>query len=341
MKKLIAAICIAVTLIMAAALTVILVMGINTDNNTSNWRFGSVRIEAFNIGGSAVLVKEDSVSMDDITSLELLSDMSSVYISATDGDRMTVRQYSSSSLDPDEIFDLRKDGGRGHLTVDAKRRRIRIFVFNIFSDERIEVDIPRSWLGDVDMRGTSGGLKLRDGFEWGNISMKYSSGGITASKELKGANISVEVTSGGVNLADNITASGTVYIKSSSGGIKTEGITAKSADISCSSGGITVRGAVTADEVYMKTSSGGASARLINAGRFNIESSSGGIKIDELNGQGNVRCTSGGIRILLLNPTGNVELRASSGSIRADVPRDLKHYVSTSATSGSVTVNDR
>jgi len=337
MKKLIALICIAITVVMAVALTIVLILGMN-GRQIFGWRSGNVRVDFFNIDGRAELVKEDSVTLGDVQSMEFLSDRSTMYIRATDSDRMTVRQYSSSDLRQDEIFDLRKSGSR--VTLDAKRQRARIGIFVFFPEEYIEVDVPRNWLGNVDIRSSSGGVRIQDSFEWGDINIRCSSGGISTERELKGNTIDITVSSGGVNLKDNIIGD-RVFLKSTSGGIKTEGITAGTVDLSCSSGGITIRGTIKADDVNMKTTSGGAGTQLIDAGKFNIESSSGGIKITELRGQGYMRCTSGGIRVDYLIPTGSVELRASSGGIRVDVPRELRHYVSTNTSSGSATVNER
>jgi lia operon protein LiaG len=297
MKKLIALICIAITVVMAVALTIVLVVGIGGNNSRTifGWRADNVRVDFFNSGGRAELVKEESISLNDVQNLELLSSSGAMHIRATDSDMMTVRQYGYAN----DLFDLRKSGDR--VTMDAQRNNISISIISFNLNQRYEIDIPRSWLGNVEMRTSSGGIRVQDSFEWNDVNIKCTSGGITVERDL----------------------------------------TVNRLDVSVSSGGINMRGTIKADNVQVKTMSGGATAQLIDTREFNIESSSGGIRVDELRGQGDVRCTSGGIRIALLYPTGNVELRVTSGGIRVDVPRDLRHLVSTSATSGAVSVNER
>lgn len=344
MKKVVAAICIAVTSVMAVALVVIMIMGMrgyqifNWGFNNVRWGSQNVKIDSF-IVGENVLVKEDSISMSDVGGFEFIGGDHSVYVSGTNSDKMTVRQYSNKNLEQDELFSLNKSGD--YVTIDAKRNLVRIGLFVVWTEDRIEIEVPYSWLGNVDMKASSGGIKILDKFEWANVEMRCTSGGISVERELKGNDVNISVSSGGVKLNDTITAD-SIYLKSTSGGIKTEQLkAANKANIECSSGGIYLNNTLEAGDVYIKCTSGTISTSLVIADDFTIESSSGGMKIDELTGKGFVKCTSGGIKIDLLNPTGNVELKCTSGGIRAEVPEELRYLVNANATSGSVSITGR
>jgi hypothetical protein len=342
MKKTVALICIAITVVMALALTVVLIIGVSGNSSRLfNWGNSGVRVNFFDIGsgGRAEMLKEASIHKNDMHSLNILNCRNTIYIRATDSDFMSVRQYGPSNLHKNDIFELIQNvnGDTSQVTING-RQSARIGIF--LTREYIEIDMPRSWLGNVDIRGSSGGIRIQDAFHWEDINITSASGGIAADSWLRGNSIDISVSSGGVTLRDAISAD-RLSMRATSGGIRTEGITANSVNLSVSSGGITIRGPVTTDDFNMRSTSGGTNAQLINAEHFNIESSSGGVRIVELNGHGTARTTSGGIRIELLNPTGNVELRASSGGIRADVPGDLRHFVSVHTTSGTVSVNDR
>lgn len=344
MKKVVAAICIAVTSVMAVALVVIMIMGMR-GYQIFNWGFNNVKFGSYDVKvdsfivGENILVKEDSISMSDVGGFEFIGGDHSVYVSGTNSDKMTVRQYSNKNLGQDELFSLNKSGD--YVTIDAKRNMVRIGLFVVWTEDRIEIEVPYSWIGNVDMKTSSGGVKILDKFEWANVDMHCTSGGISVERELKGKDVNISVSSGGVKLTDTITADN-IYLKSTSGGIKTEQLVAENkASIECSSGGISLNNTLEADDVYIKCTSGSISTSLIDAGNFTIESSSGGMRIGELTGQGYVKCTSGGIKIDLLTPTGNVELKCTSGGIKAEVPQELKHLVNATATSGSVSITGR
>ncbi|MCL1820249.1 MAG: DUF4097 domain-containing protein [Oscillospiraceae bacterium] len=338
MRKIIAGICILISILMVGLLVTVMVSGMR-GNSFGFFNRGRSSVSFFEFGGTSELVKEDSVSMDGVRKLELSARSHAIYVRSVNSNTLTVRQYGPNNLSDRDYFDLRKNGD--YVTVDARSEvRSRIVFFGWTVDERIEIDVPSDWIGDVDIDTSSGGLKIQDTFEWGDISIKCTSGGITVERKLTGNKVDIRVSSGGIRLNDSVIAD-SVYIKSTSGGIRTDYIEARTVEADCSSGGITFGNTVKADDVNMRTTSGSLKAETLDAGNFNISSSSGGVRITELIGQGYVKCSSGGINIAFLNPTGNVELRTTSGGIRTEVPRDLKHLVSTHASSGGVTVDER
>ena len=294
MNRVIAAVCILVVSLLAFALTAVMIAGI-MGYKVLDWGINNV---SFVTGGNSVLLKEESLTLSEYGNLNIDAFAQSVRVRSASGDKLTVRHYGSSQLDSRDHFTMNASGDT--VTIDSRDRNFRIH-FMSWAREYIEVEIPSSWFGNVDMRTRSGGLTLEDSFEWRDVSLRCTSGGVIVNRNLK----------------------------------------AEMIDISVSSGGITLRDTVESDNLNIKCTSGGIKTEALSAGTFDITTSSGGMRIGELTGKGEIRATSGGIRVLWLNPTGNVDIRVTSGGITVDVPSGLKHYVSTKATSGSVRVNER
>lgn len=334
MNKVVAAICILITSVLAFALVMVMIAGIS-GNTFFNWGGTNLNWDFFS-GGESVMVKEESISLSDCSDFILNTSSHKIYVTSTSGDKMTVRQYGSSDLSGDELFSINKDQGK--VSVEIRDRRLRISFFS-WRNDYFEIAIPSSWMGNVSLKTSSGGIRIEDSFNWGEISLNCTSGGINVASALQGTSVSIRSSSGGIRLHDDLRAD-KLDVGVTSGGMKAEYVEAKSINMESSSGGITINGAMKTDDLYLRVTSGGIKTDVIDAGNFVIETSSGGAKITELIGQGNVKCTSGGIVIDMLRPSGNVELRSSSGGITCSVPSELSHFVNTRATSGGVRLNE-
>ncbi|MEG0692017.1 MAG: DUF4097 family beta strand repeat-containing protein [Oscillospiraceae bacterium] len=151
-------------------------------------------------------------------------------------------------------------------------------------------------------------------------------------------NVSLKTSSGSI-YADGITAN-SLYAKSSSGSRNLSNIKADKIDISGSSGSAKLAN-ITANDIYVKSSSGSISVEGMECKNFTANNSSGSIKLNHATTQSlDVRNTSGSIYVQG-TPRGKSVIYSTSGSVKvySSLPNDEYGY-KLSSTSGSTKVND-
>jgi hypothetical protein len=144
------------------------------------------------------------------------------------------------------------------------------------------------------------------------ISLQSTSGSITGPDEYVCSNMAVKSSSGSISF-NSVTAD-TVYFKTSSGSIRSEKIQG-AARFQTSSGEIV---------------SGGI------AGDVSAETSSGRIKLNSVTGTVTAKTSSGAINCTVTETVNDISLVSSSGSVSLNVPKDISFRFSTRSSSGNL-----
>lgn len=263
---------------------------------------------------NSVLVKEDAVSIAGISNITVQSDLAGIEVLSTEESQIRVRQYGAN-LGSKELFTVELNGPTAKIELKHKFR-----FFNIgfgFLSERLVIEVPSAWIGDVNVYSSSGGIRLNDTFTWENVKFSCSSGGINIDKPLSAGNLDINVSSGGIHVNDVLTVAEQLTVDSSSGGIH-------------------LNAPIKAGKINAKVSSGGMTLGEVNVSEFNLVSSSGGIKVEGITGSGSAKASSGGIKIKLNDPLGDVKLTSSSGQIKIAVDKALSFNFDGKCTSGSI-----
>lgn len=126
-------------------------------------------------------------------------------------------------------------------------------------------------------------------------------------------------------------------IKSSSGDVDINGnLNLASMVCSQSSGNLESRSSITANEFRAKVSSGNIELKEILTKNYTVNSSSGNIEIESISGSGNMEAKSGNIEVGYKDIEEATTLRASSGNININVPKDLSFEFYGECSSGDV-----
>lgn len=288
------------------------------------------------------LIKEEAAVLNHIGSIVIEGSHQSVEIRKTDGDSIKVSQYSNTETGKDNLFLISKDDDRIKIYFEKTWNSVNYSFFNFNTNERLVVEIPGDFTGDLDIKTSSGSIRTEDEFTLKDTRLESSSGSIHINQKLSADNLDVKASSGGIRIG-NIVIKENVTVKTSSGSIKFDGTVAANdlkatttsggiraatdinvgdrIDFESSSGGIKFDGTITANDLKATTTSGGihAAADINVGGRIELESSSGSINIsgtataEEFSAKAN----SGGIHLGIVNVE-KYNLKSSSGSIDSE-----------------------
>jgi len=306
---------------------------------------------------TGVLVKEESIALGSIRSIEVSSTYQSVEIRKTTDDHIKISQYGHDDLSGDELFSVSTSDGSVRIYMTGKWH----FRIMNFIDDTLIIEIPENFSGDLDAETSSGSMKVIDEFQWTTAALKSSSGDIHIYDHLTADSLYAKTSSGAIRAEGNIRSNGDVSFKSSSGDIRLGGtVTAKNLNAETSTGAIRFQASVDMTEnITLKSSSGSIrldgeiqAAKLqatVNSGgiglgsvaveSFYLESSSGTINADSISGGGEAKTTSGGIRLTLKDPGDSVNLNATSGDIRVWLESSLQFTLEAQTTSGGIHTN--
>lgn len=295
--------------------------------------------------GSMHLVLDEEVSLDGIDSISIQYDMNSndIYIYESEGELLTVKEYSEIELDKDKTSTIKTTGSSLEVRGSKRNTLVRFHFFGVGpAGGYVEIGLPSSYTGMLCLASLSGDIKSQmDILLEKDFEARTSSGDISL-PNVEASNASVSSTSGNVKIETLCTDSGKehgesagrIEIETSSGNINAEQLTGK-LDIGSTSGDITlkqltgetriesssgfVRSEILTGNVQITTTSGDITMECID-GPARAESSSGNIRIYAGSGERTVRTTSGDILIEGVNQpwsahssSGTVLLKASEG----------------------------
>lgn len=299
-------------LILAGIVVWVLIVGVIVTVIVAAARGGGISMFA-----DTKLVKEDNIKLEEQKNLIIECDSGAIEVVAGTGDEIKVEQYGGSRLTEEELFQVKADSNTIQI---QQKNKIRIVSLNFSLDERLVIEVPKKYAGNVELKNSSGGIRVKDHFVWDDLKISNSSGGIKLLDKVEANNVNVKVSSGGILIEEKLTAAGTVELKSSSGGIKalTE---------------------IEADTINVTASSGGIKLGDVMVNEFKLKCSSGHLRADSLSGGGEVRSTSGGMEIGLRNITSDVYTKSNSGGTKIYVDPDMEFSFTGKASSGGIKSN--
>lgn len=307
---------------------------------------------------TGTLIKTEDVLLRNIRDIVVEGSSQAVEIRKTSGDSIKISQYGNAKTRDEKLFLVSASDDRVRIYFD-ETWHFDLFHFSIY--EKLVVEIPEEFTGNLDAKTSSGGIKTEDELTLKNTLLQSSSGGIYINKNLTADSLNAKTSSGGIHLEGNMIIKENVTLKSSSGGIKLNGtVTARGlnaetssggirsavsinaeekAVLKSSSGGIYLDGAVTAEDLNARTNSGGIRLGTVSVETYYLQSSSGGIRIESISGGGEAETSSGGIQLSLKDPKGDVRLTSSSGTITVALEPSLQFTLDAQTSSGGIHTN--
>ncbi|MDR0324545.1 MAG: DUF4097 domain-containing protein [Oscillospiraceae bacterium] len=138
-----------------------------------------------------VLRSEFSLSMDGIESVEVSSLYQKISVTVTDTKTITIRQYDFA--DAKELkYTSKSNSVTAECQINSYNGRGNI------ADPRIELELPKTFRGNVNLGSVSGNVTVRDGVHWGDVDLGSVSGNIKVDT-MEAENVALGSVSGNVN----------------------------------------------------------------------------------------------------------------------------------------------
>jgi DUF4097 and DUF4098 domain-containing protein YvlB len=266
-------------------------------------------------GGNVTLLREEKLTLDGTTMLDVGATYQDIRIRVTDGNQATVRHYDYENAEPCAVSD-----SGGTVSVNANWRfSINLFTFNFTESPRLEIELPSSYAGNVSFVTTSGTVRAEGDAAWGDTVLQSTSGSVNTDGTLVCRDLRAKSASGSVNLNRDVTGA-VVQVSSTSGSVHLKGNTkCDELSVQSTSGSVHIKKCEVAGGVRLKSTSGS----------INHESE---IRAKEITAE----TMSGSVGMGSLDAEGLIHLKSTSGSVRADAVRSPEHYIR--STSGSIRI---
>lgn len=257
---------IAIWAVIAVLLTALLIYFIYNGNGFNGFNFNS-------IGNSFTVQKQENIDTNNCDKISLDFSSADIFFKTTDDSKLKVIEKSNSKLSDSDKFTLTQ-AGNTILIKGGSRYSINIFGFG-YGSKQIEVDIPKTYVKDLDVKTTSGDINFDSNVTLNNVQCEENSGDFKS---------------------ENITANN-ISLKASSGDLKVKKVNVKEYDVIASSGDINIGGLSGSGQV--QASSGDITLSYEDIGDYsNVNARSGDIKLNtpkNLSYKFNGTCTSGDI----------------------------------------------
>ncbi len=250
-------------------------------------------------------VLEKEISLDGIDSISVLYGMNhhDIYIYESQSDTVLIKEYGYSEVTERELSTITVNDNSLEIKGARWNRNNMEFGLFYFNNEYncphyMEIFLPASYHGELLLETSSGDI--------------YSDIDIVSEQD--------------------------VSISSTSGDISFPSITAKNADVTSTSGNVTIETIETDADgstgiIHISTTSGDVHITELT-GKTESESTSGNLTIETIKGNTLLRTTSGDIRLTEI--TGTIDAESNSGNVAADI---LSGDTQIRTTSGDVSVN--
>ena len=266
---------------------------------------------------TGTLIKSENVSLSNIQNIVVDASSQTVEIHKISGNSIKISQYGSTKTSNERLFLISASEDAVHIYFNSNHN-FSLFDFNI--SEKLVIEIPEEFTGDLDAKASSGNVKIEDDFKLKNALLQSQSGNISIVRNLTAGSLNAETSSGDINSHMNITVDEEVVLK-------------------CSSGNINLDGDLAARDLNARTNSGRIRLGNVNVEKYSLQSSSGNIKAESISGGGEAEASSGDIQLSLKNPKGNVKLTSNSGSIRIVLEPSLQFTLAAQTNSGGIHTN--
>ena len=265
---------------------------------------------SFNLGSSiGKMLKEEQVNSTGIEKIRLDFDSADIEVTATDEKVIRVIESSNKPLKKHELFTLTNQNGILEIIKGERITHIPFLNFG-FQQHKIELFIPKSYRGDLDIVTSSGDISALSELKLNNITTQQASGDLQIDYPLEGRNFNSNL------------ASGDVAIKHLECNKYTIGVASGDIDVDYLKGS----GAIEA-------SSGDITIGTLSGEKYSIDASSGDINLQGVSGTGEVHANSGDITVKLSeNISLEMDAKCISGDIEGDIDIEYKNKKGSEAT---------
>lgn len=283
---------------------------------------------------TSTLIKNDEISLGNTDKITIETTSQSIRLYRTTSDKIKVSQYGNPDAGEDELFQVSITGNDIYIYI---KRKHTVEFFNFIGEEKLVVEIPESFSGNLDALASSGSIKVEDDFTLKDVSLNTSSGSAHIDGNLTADKLSLITTSGSVHFDGSIKAK-VISASTTSGSIRsTMDMTAEEdIELNTNSGSIHTDRDITAKQIMANTSSGGLNMDNVYVDSYELQCLSGSIRIDKITGEGHAKTSSGSIHLTLESPKGDIYLNSSSGSINLNLEPTLQFTLTAETTSGGI-----
>lgn len=204
----------------------------------------------------------------------------------------------------------------GSLIIGANdERKWYDFICISLGSPKITVYLPQSEYSALVIKGTTGSIEIPDSFGFDRIDISISTGDVSTFAS----------------------ASGDVVIKATTGDIKADGITARSLDLTVTTGGIYVSDVHCAENLRIHTSTGDAKLIDVSCGDLITRGTTGDVSLKNVIAAGKISVDrSTGNVTLIASDASEIFVQTSTGDVTGNLLSD-KVFIARSAT-GTVDV---
>lgn len=311
--------CIIFFLVLALALGGFMAYGVVT-GGIGNWGDGNMF--------TAELANRQTFAASSVETLDIRYHSDSVTLIESLGDEIVLEEYMT---DWDESMLATVTQNSDTLRFEAGQRPIRIGI-NIWYSQ-IKIYVPRDWKGNLNVSTSSGSIRSEDDWTFTTISASASSGSVRFENVTTEGGASFKASSGSVKTG-NLAILGNLNVETTSGSIHVGDAKAMNITAKASSGSINFDGMKGA-KLEAKNSSG--SIRIGTAdGTMDFANTSGSLQVEKAIGGGNFQSSSGSVRVTFETLSGDVTGKATSGTVRVNLPSDASFTFEASTSSGSI-----
>lgn len=319
----------AIILLIIVAMMLLSAMIIAIVNKDKNFK-----IILFGIGNKTKMLSQNEYSISEISKIEINDNSGKIRFVEGDSDKVKVTIYGLK----DEKYDVKV--AENKLQIHKDSNTFYLISLFCFVRQEVEIQIPKSYQGDIAIQLTSGAVEMVD-LSKANVQIQSHSGSVRCGNINNGE---IQATSGSVTLgnANEIKVevhSGSIRcgnaqkgdFKATSGSIRVGNM--QEATLEANSGRIEVGNI---NKVNMKATSGSIKAGEVGSVVATVNS--GSIRIERINQACNLSTKSGSVRIEECNLTQNSEINVKSGAVNIKKINDV--FVNATAKSGSVKVKN-
>lgn len=298
------------------------------------------RAEYMLISKVETLLESEEIYLGNIERIKVNCSSQNIIIRKTNGNNIKVSQYGDPDTKKDGLFLVSTTNDSVHIYIDYDKKFRFNFFSNIINNERLIIEIPETYYGNLDSTASSGSIKIEDEFKLMDVRINCSSGNIKINNNIASDTINLKTSSGSIKFNGAVTAKN-VSVKASSGNIYSNmSITSdESIELNTTSGSINTKSDITTKDLYAHSSAGGIRMSYVYAESYNIKCTSGSINVESISGGGSAYTSSGNIRLALNNPKGDLDFNSTSGSIKISLEPSLQFTLTARTKSGGIRTN--
>lgn len=320
MKKIWIICLIAILSILACGFTRILISSINGREYGRFWNSKSVS------RSENTIVREESLSIENIEDLEIIFTSSDVRLIISDEPQIKIIQYSNSK---ENARELNIDRSSTKIKMEEERK---IYFFAILPTNLYDIYIPKTYTNNFKLEAASSTVEANDNITLKNIDIILASGDIEFKNLLKFEDLNIFTASGDINI-DNL--EGKKYnINTTSGDTTINTLNCEDGNLKSVSGEIIINTA-TSNEVEIETTSGDIEIKNLQ-GKVKTKTISGEVEIDNIQGYIEGTTTSGDIQINKFLVSNDSRIHTVSGEVEIYLDSTSNVNIDTKTTSGDV-----